>query len=189
MLGEASRKIQSQHLTDKVTLRQLSFDDLPLLHGRTFDGAFSNMGGLNCASEVKPIALALSSLLKPQARLIAVLLSDFCIWETSAFLLRGRWRKAFRRQAKNPVATIRDSPLAVHYYSPRKMMREFAPMFSLVEVVGLNVFSPPPSSANAYRALGKTVSILERIDDAVASVAPFNRLGDHFLIVLERRDG
>ncbi|MEM6725049.1 MAG: class I SAM-dependent methyltransferase, partial [Bacteroidota bacterium] len=57
-----------------------------------FDLIFSNFGGLNCLSpgELSAFAHKLPALLKPNGRFIAVVMPDFCAWETTYFLAKGK---------------------------------------------------------------------------------------------------
>jgi len=187
MLHEAEKKVAAKNLSSSITLQMLPFDDLGRLDGQ-FDGAFSNMGGLNCTPSLQPIAKELSRLLKPGAYLVACLLSDFCLWETFTFLLRGRIHEVFRRRARTGVSvTLHGIPSRVYYFSPLQVTQQFFPYFRRVSVIGLNIFSPPPSFRTVYKILGQARSVLEALDDATGRFYPFDRLGDHFLIVLERK--
>ena len=84
-------------------------------------------------------------------------------------------------------ANIGGSLVTTYYYSPGDVAKSFAPRFVPVELAGLNIFTPPPTSVKAYRRLGSGMRLLERIDDALMQTAPFNRIGDHFVLVLKHR--
>jgi len=187
MLEEARKKIAGQGLSDRIRLEFLPFRDLARLKDREFDGVYSNMGGLNCIPDLREVGRELAGLLKPGGYVVACLLSNCCLWETTAFLVRGDIRSAFRRRKSDgAVAQLHHVSLPVYYYSPASVAEQFAPYFRKVSVTGLNIFSPPPSSRRAYDILGKGRVVLERLDDMISSVFPFNSLGDHFLIVLEK---
>ena len=189
MLEEARKKIAAECLSDSITLELLPFREIARLKGQKFDGVYSNMGGLNCVPDVRSVALELAGLVSTGAYVAACMLSDVSLWETTAFLLRGNLGNAFRRKTPSGVvARIHKSSIPVYYHSPASVADQFAPHFRKVSVIGLNIFSPPPSSQRAYKILGKGRIALERLDDLVSGLFPFNNLGDHFLIVLERTD-
>ncbi len=189
MLREAEKKVTQHNLGTRISLELLSFDDLPSLTGRTFDGVFSNMGGLNCTPTLAPLARTLTTLVRPGGFFVACMLSDFCLWETSAFLFRGRIKDAFRRRTAGGTDTsIHGTTFRAYYHPAAAIEQQFKPMFRKVSLTGLNIFTPPPSSRQAYKVIGGARGLLERLDDAVATLAPFNRVGDHFVIVLERTD-
>jgi SAM-dependent methyltransferase len=170
-----------------VEFRVLPFDQVSTLEGKMFDGVFSNMGGLNCLADLRPLAESLAVILKPGALFIATLLSDFCLWETVAFLSRLNFREAFRRQRSNgSEVSIHGNSLEVFFHSPSSVRNAFSPFFRRSGLLGLNIFTPPPSSVRAYQWLRHRGGLLESLDNAIAEIPPFNRLGDHFVIALRR---
>ncbi|MEK9138503.1 MAG: hypothetical protein AAB393_15370, partial [Bacteroidota bacterium] len=187
MLEIAARKIASLNLASCITTGLLPLDDLGRLGGYEFDGAYSNFGGFNCLGDLRPIARDLAELVHKDGYLIACLMTDFALWETLSFLLRGKLAQALRRRNPHGVqVNMHGHAIRTYYYSPRRVTDAFAPFFACVEAGGLNIFTPPPSSQNAYSLLGKSVRILEKLDDAVFRTYPFHRAGDHFYIVLRR---
>jgi hypothetical protein len=187
MIEEAKKKITASHLEAFVTAGLLPFDDISRLAGYRFDGAYSNFGGLNCAGNLRPIALDLSELIPTGGILILCLMPDFALWETLSFLFRGRIREAFRRKAPlGTWANVYNHKVRTFYYSPNKASKAFEPFFSPVEIGGLNIFTPPPSSAGAYAVLGRLARVLETVDDIVHRTTPFSHIGDHYFLVLRR---
>jgi ubiquinone/menaquinone biosynthesis C-methylase UbiE len=189
MLGLAKRKVSDQSLSDAVSFLHLPFERLAELRGRSFQGAFSNFGGLNCAADLRTVARELSLVLPPGAIFVMCLLSDFSLWETITFLLRGRFRAALRRRSSRAVPVhVHGTDVPVYFYSPSQVARAFSPFFSITSITGLNIFTPPPASRNAYHRIRHLRRALEAVDDRVCELYPFHRMGDHALFVLERND-
>lgn len=187
MIEEVRKKIAESNLQAFVTTGLLPFDDIGRLAGYQFDGACSNFGGLNCLKDLRPIALDLSELIPARGTVILCLMTDFALWESISFLLRGRFRDACRRRTKQGVwVNVHNHKVRTFYYSPKKVLEAFAPYFSCVEIGGLNIFTPPPTSARAYKLLGRFARLLELLDDIVYRTPPFSRMGDHFYVVLRR---
>jgi len=187
MLEALSQKVSRSPQKDLVSAQRLAFDELGNLRGRLFDGAYSNMGGLNCERDLRRVATDLHTLIRPGGFFIGTFLGDLAIWEILAFLARGKIRQALRRRTPGGTpARVAGSIVQTFYYSPRNVIDAFSPHFVRVELLGLNIFTPPPTSQQAYRKFGKGISLFERIDDAVMRHSPFNRIGDHFLMVLKR---
>jgi SAM-dependent methyltransferase len=65
--------------------------------GRSFDGAISNFGALNCVEDLPAVARVLATLVRPGGGVAICLLGRFCAWETLYYAVRLQWSKAFRR--------------------------------------------------------------------------------------------
>ena len=188
MLAQAADKIEAAGLQRLVRTRLLPFDRLPELKGEVFDGAFSNLGGLNCTGAIDHVGRDLGALIRPGGYLIAAVMPSFSLWETTAFLARRRWTEAFRRMKPGGCAArLHGGTVRTFYYSPSRFLRAFAPCFSTVDLIGLNIFTPPPNAVNAHTVLAGAMSKLEKLDGLVARLAPFRAMGDHFAVVLRRK--
>jgi len=189
MIAQTRHKINAAGLEQLVTAQVLSYRDLHHLAGTTFDGAYSNMGGLNCTDDLAGIARNLASLLAPGGYFIATVMTNFCIWETLAFASRLQLRNAFRRRQPNGVAArLHGGIVQTYYYSPGSFASAFAPYFDRVELQGLNILTPPPNSTRAYAAASAILTALEKVDDRISRVPLLSAAGDHFLMVLRRKD-
>jgi SAM-dependent methyltransferase len=185
MLREAERKWERAGRPAGVSFRELPFEHLSALGTARFDGAYSNMGGLNCLADLSPVFSSLHTLLNSGAHAVVVVMPDFSLWESAGFLLRGRIGRAFRRRNPSGVdARVGGGSVRTYYHSPASLAAS-APGFRLVRLLGLNVFSPPPSSVRAA-ALGPLRGLLERLDDLAGTVPAVARLGDHYAAVLRR---
>jgi SAM-dependent methyltransferase len=190
MVAAASAAFRAAHRDDRAVAQRMSYLDLHLLGERQFDGAYSNMGGLNCTDDLRTVADGLATHVKPGGYFIATVMPRFCLWETAAFLLRGHPVKAFRRGRGNGVlAHLHGGTVKTRYHSPRRFAEAFSRDFSVVRLTGLNVFTPPPNSPRAYNLFPRLMKMLERFDDRVAGIPLFSSMSDHYLIVLRRKGG
>jgi len=190
MIDVVRNKVNAAQLGGRVTTAVIGFNDLQQLRGKAFDGAYSDMGGLNCTDNLVAIAHNLHLIVKPGGYFIASVMTDFSLWETVAHILRGKWVQAFRRSKRNgATAKVHGMQVRVHYYSPREITRAFEPDFVPVEITGLNIFTPPPTSHNAYRRLGKLNNLLERLDNSIARAPFFKGIGDHSVVVFRHAKG
>jgi ubiquinone/menaquinone biosynthesis C-methylase UbiE len=188
MLREAQRKVEGAHLGGNVQTQLLSFHELETLHGRTFDGVYSNLGGLNCTNNLKSLGRNLGMLTRPGGCFIATVMPSFCLWETVAFAARTHWKQALRR--RNPagcLANLHGGLVQTYYHSPRKFSAAMSEYFEPVELQGLNIFTPPPNSTRAYSTLAGWMRPLEQLDALIAGIPPFSWIGDHYVMVLRRR--
>lgn len=188
MLREAQRKVNSEHLGRNVQTQLLSFHELGTLSGRMFDGIYSNLGGLNCTNNLKLLGRNLGMLTRPGGCFVATVMPSFCLWETMAFVARAHWKQALRRRNPNgSLANLHGGIVQTYYHSHRKFHAAMSEYFELVELQGLNIFTPPPNSTRAYSALAGWFRHLERLDELIAKIPPFSWIGDHYVMVLRRR--
>lgn len=189
MIAQTREKIRTAGLEQLVEVRVLSYHDLHQLVGTMFDGAYSNMGGLNCTDDLAGIAQNLASLVTPGGYFIATVMTNFCLWETLACASRLQLRNAFRRRQPNGVAArLQDGIVQTYYYAPGTFASAFAPYFDRMESQGLNIFTPPPNSTRAYAAAPTILNALEKFDDRISRLPVVSSAGDHFLMVLRRKD-
>ncbi len=188
MLEEVRKKTATHGLDHAVTTRRIAFEELDTLQGMLFDGAYSNLGGLNCTDDLVSVAVRLAALIKPGGYFIAVVMPAFCLCETAAFLVRLRWREAFRRKAQGgTLANLHGCHVRTYYHSPRAFLSAFTSHFEHVTTIGLAVVLPPPNFTRAYARLGRSLPLLQRVDDVVARLPLFRAIGDHYVMILRRK--
>lgn len=169
---------------------QLSPDDGALMTDEqfpaaTYDGAFSNFGGLNTIGSWQPLAENLARWLKPGSRVILVVMGPVCPWEFGWHLLHGEWGTAVRRHKPHAPAVIGRSTIPVWYPSARRLRRAFAPWFHHCHTESLGLWLPP-----SY--LGHLVERWPRFFNRLAALesrtALFTRgWGDHYILTLARK--
>jgi SAM-dependent methyltransferase len=186
MLAVAQKK--SAGLGTALEFSALRSEETSSLGPGTFDAVFSNFGALNCVESLEPTFHAVAFVLRPGGMFLSVFLNRTHLWETAAHVARGNYRSAFRRWTSSPV----DVPLSgtvcrTWYHSVSSISSAARRQFHIVEICGLNVFSPPPSSEKFDMRHRNLVRALDRLDAATASLWPFNRWGDHIMIVFRKR--
>ena len=65
-----------------------------------FEAVFSDLGGLNCIPDLRPVIEKLPSLLKSGSLVTWVLMPPICLWELG-WIFKGDFRFAFRRLSAN----------------------------------------------------------------------------------------
>jgi ubiquinone/menaquinone biosynthesis C-methylase UbiE len=187
MVARAAEKVGLRSLGHLITTRVLDNERIDSLGSSEFDGAFSNFGGLNCSPRPAEVAAKLGRVVRPGAVFVACLLNRTCLWETAAFLARGKFGKAFRRlRSGGSGATVGGSPLHVWYHSPGGMKGILKPWFEVIELYGLSILSPPPNSLNFISSHPELTGRLLRLDRKIRGTVPFRSLGDHFVAVARR---
>src|SRR5207244_779440 len=108
----------------------LSVIDSARYAGQSFNGVFSNFGGLNCIPNLSRVFEAAANWLKPGSCAVFCIVGRFCPWEMMSFLVRGNIKGAFRRFNVDSTAQVGSSKFPVWYYSPGDIRKMLRPWFS-----------------------------------------------------------
>lgn len=164
------------------------FSDIGSLEKNGFDAAISNFGGLNCISDFKKLSDDLNGKLKPGGKFIAVVMNDFCPWEIFYYMLKLDPKNAFRRFKKEGIDAALDAEkVKTFYFSPKEFASDFTEHFETEKIYAHGLFTPSPYLLGIYKRIKPIVKIWMKIDEIVKSIFPFNRFGDHFIIVLKKK--
>lgn len=186
MLHTLNQKIVSQQLTGIETLR-CSFNNLENIADRKFDYVFSNFGGLNCTDNLEKILFDIDRLLKPGGYFSLVIMPTVCPWEM-LMLFRGHFKTAFRRFRKQGAdAHLEGVHFQCYYYNPSYITKRLKNNFNLVSLKGLSLTVPPPYIEHFKERHLSLFNILERIEDKICDIAPFNHWGDHYVITMQKK--
>jgi ubiquinone/menaquinone biosynthesis C-methylase UbiE len=178
-----------EQLTDRVRVVAVGAHELHRLDAEgLYDGAYSNLGPLNCVPALGDVARECARLLKPGGALVFTVIGRVCLWEIAHYLRRRQWARVRVRFARNVVpVSMNKHTIWTRYYGPREFYRAFKSHFTLEHYRGLCVFAPPPyltSIRDQHRGLYDRLWHLDRR----ASGWPLLRnTGDHFLMVMRRR--
>jgi SAM-dependent methyltransferase len=189
MAGEAAGRARRAGLEGRIDVKHLGIHELDRLTPDRFDGAWSNLGPLNCVPSLEDAAALIAERLRPGGVLVASVIGRICPWEIALFASRGDWRRIGVRFARGAVSVpLEGHTVWTRYYTPRAFTRAFkAAGFRRVELRALGLCVPPPYAqafADRHPAL---VSRLQAVDDAIGAWPIARGFGDHFLIVLRKR--
>lgn len=172
------RRLQAMH----VGVHQLDRLD------SRFDAAYSDFGPLNCVPDLDAVAGECARLLRPRGKLIFSVIGRICPWEVGYYVLRGRYRRAGVRAARGTIAVgMNQHTIWTRYYLPREFYRIFSGHFELCGYRALSLFLPPPYLVELYRRRRRWCERLGRLDDRLGMLPLLRGMGDHFLIVMQRR--
>jgi ubiquinone/menaquinone biosynthesis C-methylase UbiE len=192
MVLMARKKAGREKLAGRVTFKVMDMSQLnPSLAEETYDLVFTNFGAMNCLApeEVSTLLRSLGELLAPGARLIGVIMPRYCFWESFYFLMKGKWKTAFRRSKRDGVpALIGGSEVRTWYYSSRNIRKFSHPYFEKVRTRPVGLFLPPsyldPFFSNK-RGLLRMLAFLER---KVRGFSFLSGSADHFIFELKRKE-
>ncbi len=187
MLARLEQKVRDRGLEGRVTWQRCSFTDQGQVRGGPYDAVFSNLGGLNCLPDLRPVIQGLPLALRPGGAVTWVLMPRVCLWELAA-LFTGRFRLAFRRLSPQGTrAHLEGFHFKVYYFSPAETLAAFGPDYELLAVEGLSVITPPAESVNLARRHPRLYRALAWLDDRLSTRPPWWGWGDFFILSVRYR--
>lgn len=186
MLAQADIKIKERGLEHLVKTSQCSYTELDKLGSdRKFDLIFSDFGGLNCVDDFSKVGRHFGNLLKPGAYVVLVMISPFCLWETS-LALKGNFKLAFRRFKNGGAPSkLEGVDFNTYYFWPSDLKKGMGPKFKLSRLEGLGVFAPPPYLEARFANKGSLVKSMFNFDDVVSKWPGLRLMGDHFIATFQ----
>jgi SAM-dependent methyltransferase len=189
MVQRTAERAAREQLGDRIRALVAGAHELNSLDGAgDYDGAYSNLGPLNCIPDLTALSRELFRLLRPGGALVFTVIGRICPWEVAHYLRRWNWARLSVRYARGfvPVGMNRHT-IWTHYYAPREFYRPFKREFTLSRFRGLCTFAPPPYISWVRDRHPRSHEQLWRLDRALAGWPVLRGLGDHFLIIMKRR--
>jgi ubiquinone/menaquinone biosynthesis C-methylase UbiE len=175
---------QKNNFSDSINFVRASFSELKTtFEGKEFDLIFSNFGGLNCVnpSELKKIFNELHQILKPNGKLIIVIMSDAYIWDWIYFTLKGEFKNAMRRK-KVAMIPLKGNIQETWYYNINKISAIAADNFKVIATKPIGQLIPPTHLEKKLKFMFAGLAWLERISQHILP----SDISDHTYIELER---
>lgn len=189
MVRRTADRARREGLTERVLASHIGAHELGrLAEPGAFDGAYSNLGALNCLPDLAELAQQCDRLLRPGGKLVFSVIGRVCPWELAHYLRRRRYARATVRYARGATPVrLNERTVWTRYYTPREFYRPFSRLFSLTHYRGLCIFVPPPYLPALRERRPQWHRRLWRLDRQVAGWPLLRGVGDHFLIVMRKR--
>jgi 2-polyprenyl-3-methyl-5-hydroxy-6-metoxy-1,4-benzoquinol methylase len=186
MIDKLKEKLKSYSLS--VETGVYAFTDIgKITASNTFDGVLSNFGGLNCINDHSELSGNLSHI-KTGGIFIAVVMNRICPWEIFYYFTKRKKKEAFRRlNRKGILADVYGEKIMTYYYSPKQFAGFFRNHFELKKIYSLGMFTPAPYMTRLHSEYNNFTTLLMALDEYTHGVYPFNRYGDHFILVMKRK--
>ncbi len=153
----------------------------------SFQGAFSTFGALNCEPAWRGVVPTLARLVAPGGALVLGIWNRVCLVELAGYTIAGRPRRAFARLSSPAPVGLTRFGIPVYPSTVAEYRRAFAPSFQVESILGVPVVLPPYDLMRHMPNPDALVPLLAAVDERIRPWFPFNRMGDHFLMVLRRR--
>lgn len=182
MLARARDKVEQFGLQEQVSVQECSYEQLNKIGTAPFDAVLSNFGGLNCIPDLSVVIEQMPGILRPGGTVTWVLMPPVCLWEM-AEVLRGKFRVAFRRFARNGVRShLEGLQFTVYYFSPRRTIDWFGNDYELLELEGLSVITPISHNKLLANQYPRLYASLAWLDDRLSKHPPWWGWGDFYII-------
>jgi ubiquinone/menaquinone biosynthesis C-methylase UbiE len=189
MVRRTDERAAHERLSERVQALNVGAHELRQLNGDgSFDGAYSNLGALNCVPDLGSVARECARLLKPGGALVFTVIGRICPWEIAYYLRRRRWARVKVRFGHGLVPVgMNERTIWTAYYTPNEFYRPFRSHFRLMHHRGLCVFAPPPYLTSVRERHALWYERLWRMDRRAAGWPLLRNIGDHFLMVMRKR--
>lgn len=189
MVRRTADRAARERLTDRLLALHVGAHELQRVpETEAYDGAYSDLGALNCVPDLDEVAQQCGRLLKRGGSLVFSVIGRVCPWEVAHYLLRGRWARVKVRYARGQAPVrLNGRTVWTRYYTPREFYRPFRELFDLTHYRGLCVFVPPPYLIGVRERHAQWHARLWRLDRRAAGWPLLRGMGDHFLIVMRKR--
>jgi len=189
MVERTRERTARERVTERVCTFANGAHELQRLDGEScYDGAYSNLGPLNCVPDLAHVSTECARLLRQGGALVFTVIGRICPWEIAHYLRQRRWRRATVRFTRGAVPVqMNNHTIWTRYYAPREFYAAFKPHFTLEHFRGLCVFAPPPYLTWVRDAHPRWHARLRGVDRRLASWPLLRGMGDHFLMVMKKR--
>lgn len=184
MINRAKNKTDLPNLSFKI----LDIAKLSKTNFNTqFDLIFSNFGGFNCldSKAIETFFNDAKTILKPNGKIVLVIMPKHCIWEQLYFRLKRQLKNANRRQTNTfAVANVDGVAVKTWYYNPSdiSILSQRTCNIKKIRPVGLFI---PPSYLNQSLLTKKFIfKILEGLDQ-IFTASFWAKYADHYYIELQ----
>jgi 2-polyprenyl-3-methyl-5-hydroxy-6-metoxy-1,4-benzoquinol methylase len=189
MVERTRERAEREQLAIRVQAIAVGAHELSRVDGQAqFDGAYSNLGALNCVPNLAEMAAQCARLLKPRGALVFSVIGRICPWEIGYYALKRNWgRLRVRFAAAMVPVSMNKRVVWTRYYTPREFYGAFERQFTLENWRGLCVLAPPPYMTEMKERHFRLYERLWRLDRRASGWPVLRNMGDHFLIVMTKR--
>jgi ubiquinone/menaquinone biosynthesis C-methylase UbiE len=190
MIQIAKLKAKREELQDKISFKIMPIEKIGELAPKKFDVIYSSFGPLNCIINLPKVVEIIGNLLSESGFFISTMINKFCISEFMYYALKGKMKNATRRWHENPVQVTLKSDLPkiwCNFYTPRQYFNFGKDVFHHIETIGLPIIIFPVNYGSANDYSDKILKKIIKVEKKIAGLRPFNKFGDHYITVLQKR--
>ena len=156
---------------------------------KKFDLLFSNFGGLNCLTkkELEKFLNNTSQILSEKGKMILVIMPKNTLWEKAYFILKGKFKTAYRRKKNVAIANVDGEKVSTYYFNPKDVVNLSKTNFELIETKPIGFFIPPSYLEPFFKNKKSFLNILNCLESKIKNWSFLSKYADHYLIVLQKK--
>lgn len=189
MIAVANKKKENSLNVANISFEVCAFDQLKnKFQNQQFDLIFSNFAGLNCIDKNALLALNndFEKLLKPNGKLVMVLLGKKCFLERFYFLLKLDFKNVNRRKKKASAYLSNQNYQDIWYYNFQEIESVFS-HFKLENKKPIGFLIPPSYLENNVKKHPFIIKIFNYFDTVFSKISWLSNYGDHIILQLEKK--
>lgn len=173
-----------------VSFHTLGFDELDQLQeDGPYDLIVSNFSGINCIDRqaLAELGRRLEKMLSPKGEIAMVVFGKYCIWETTYYLLKGQFNKAFRRWSNKPAQMHLpgNTPLLVWNHN-RRQISGALDGFTLIDKRPVGLFIPPSYLEAGMKKRPRLFRFLQKMEKRTKS-SWLSNFADHRYLLYRKK--
>ncbi|WP_298311582.1 class I SAM-dependent methyltransferase [uncultured Aquimarina sp.] len=170
---------------------QLDINELETFNSdHSFDLIFSDFGGLNCLSpnQLNQFFITAEKKLKPNGSIIGVIMPKHCLMENIYFMMKNKFKQAFRRNTSDVViANVDGTEVNTWYYNPKDIKKVSTKLFNTNSLKPIGLWIPPSYLESFFSNKLGVLKILSSLDMLFRRFAFLSKYSDHYLISLVKK--
>ncbi|GAA0729786.1 hypothetical protein GCM10009430_40280 [Aquimarina litoralis] len=189
MIAVANSKLSTSN--NQPDFRQLDINKLEETNfNNSFDLIFSDFGGLNCLSpsELENFFKVAATKLKPNGKIIGVIMPKHCLMENLYFIIKGSFKKAFRRNTKNAIdVNLENTSVKTWYYNPKDIRKKSNSYFYINKTKPIGFLIPPSYLESFFKNKLGLLKFLNHLDSFFQHNSTISSYSDHYVITLSKK--
>lgn len=150
---------------------------------------FSNFGGLNCLSKeaLQKFSNDVAANQKKDDLIAWVIMPKQCMIESFFFMLKGQFKKGFRRNTNEAlIVNVDGEEVETFYHSPNDVKNILSPKYQVILKKPVALFLPPSYLESFFKNKKFIFNTLAFFEKIFGSISYYSSFSDHYIIIAKK---